>query len=73
YILVDEQAIADAIKLILEKHHMVIEGAAGVTVAAYLKEALQTNRFEDKNIILIICGSNIGLKILRQILCNEIH
>ncbi|MFX0171921.1 MAG: threonine/serine dehydratase [Candidatus Hodarchaeota archaeon] len=73
YILVDEQAIADAIKLILEKHHMVIEGAAGVTVAAYLKEALKSDRLEGKNVILIICGSNIGLKILRQILCNEIH
>ncbi|MFX0211620.1 MAG: threonine/serine dehydratase, partial [Candidatus Hodarchaeota archaeon] len=73
YILVEEQEIANAIKLILEKHHMVIEGAAGVTVAAYLKEASHSNRFEGKNIILIICGSNIGLKILRQILCNEIH
>lgn len=72
YILVSEQEIVHAIKLILEKHHMVIEGAAGVTVAAYLKEALQSNRFEGKNIILIICGSNIGIMTLKKILCNEI-
>ncbi|MFX1508465.1 MAG: threonine/serine dehydratase [Promethearchaeota archaeon] len=40
YILVNEEKIAHAIRLMLEEHRMVIEGAAGVTVAAFLKEKI---------------------------------
>lgn len=68
YILVNEEEIAHAILLMLEKHHMVVEGAAGVTVAAYLKEK---DRFEGENVVLIICGGNIGFRQLKEIICNK--
>ncbi len=68
YILVNEEEIANAILFILEKHHMVVEGAAGVTVAAYLKEK---DRFKEKNVILIICGGNISIQQLKEIICNH--
>ncbi|MFX1285877.1 MAG: threonine/serine dehydratase [Promethearchaeota archaeon] len=68
YILVNEEEIANAILFMLEKHHMVIEGAAGVTVAAYLKE---TDRFEEKNVILIISGGNISIQQLKEIICTR--
>ena len=68
YILVNEEEIANAIILMLEKHHTVVEGAAGVTIAAYLKEK---SRFEGKNVVLIICGGNISIKQLKEIICNS--
>ncbi|MHA2226516.1 MAG: threonine/serine dehydratase [Candidatus Hodarchaeales archaeon] len=67
FIVIQEKEIANAIHLILEKHHLVIEGAAGVTVAAYLKEK---HEFEGKNVVLIICGGNIGLEDLKNIICD---
>ncbi|MFW9991563.1 MAG: threonine/serine dehydratase [Candidatus Odinarchaeota archaeon] len=68
FIVVKEDEIARGIKLVLEKHHMVIEGAAGVTIAAYLKEKA---KFEGKNVVLIICGKNIGMDKLKAILCDK--
>ena len=67
FILVNEEEIANAITLMLQEHHMVVEGAAGVTVAAYLKEK---ERFEEKNVVLVICGGNISLAQIKEIICN---
>ena len=68
YILVNEEEIAHAIRLMLEEHHTVVEGAAGVTVAALLKEK---DRFKGKNVVLILCGGNISLQQLKEIICNH--
>lgn len=70
FIVVTEEDIKHAIIFMLKQHHMIIEGAAGVTVAAYLKEK---ERFHDKNVVLIICGRNIGLGTLKQIICEQEH
>ncbi|MFX0087176.1 MAG: threonine/serine dehydratase [Candidatus Hodarchaeota archaeon] len=66
FIIVNEEEIKDGIRFILAKHHMIIEGAAGVTVASFLKEK---NNFKGKNVVIIICGANIGLDQLKSILC----
>ncbi len=63
--LVREAEIREAMLLFMESHHMMIEGAAGVAIAAYLK---MKERFRDKNVALIICGANISLDTLRSIL-----
>lgn len=70
YLVVTEEEIANAILMMIEKHHMIIEGAAGVTVAAFLKTVNQSTRFEGKNIILIICGANIGIEALKRVMCD---
>ena len=67
FILVTENEIKKAIKLVLEKHHLVIEGSAGVTVASFLKEK---RKFKGKNVVLIICGQNISMDKLKPILCK---
>lgn len=69
YILVTEDEIADAILFMIENHHMIVEGAAGVTIAAFLKEK---NRFKGKNVILIICGGNISISQLKELICETI-
>ncbi|UCG04715.1 MAG: threonine/serine dehydratase [Candidatus Heimdallarchaeota archaeon] len=68
YILVNEEEIANSILLMLEKHHMVVEGAAGVTIAAFLKEK---DRFKEKNVVLIMCGGNISIQQLKEIICSR--
>lgn len=65
FVLVNENEIAKAIVLILEKHHMLIEGAAALPVAAYLEEL---ERFRGRNIVLVISGCRISLDILRKVL-----
>lgn len=67
FILVTEEEIKEAIRLILDKHSMLIEGAAALSVASYIKVK---ERFKDKNVILIISGAKISLDQLREVLCN---
>ena len=67
YILVTENEIEKAIALILEKHHLVIEGASGVSVASYINER---KKFKNKNVVIIMSGGNISMDGLRGILCK---
>ena len=65
YILVSEEEIADAIRWMAEKHHKIIEGAAGVALGAFMQQA---GRFEGKKVAVVICGANITTKILKGLL-----
>lgn len=67
YILVSEAEIAAAIAFMVQKHHKIIEGAAGVAIASFMKNAEQ---FEGLNVVIVVCGSNISTLKLREIL-NE--
>lgn len=59
YALVSESEIRDAMRLILDEERWIIEGSAGVAVAAYLKER---ERFTGQNVAIILCGRNISSK-----------
>ncbi|HEX7736957.1 MAG TPA: threonine/serine dehydratase [Ktedonobacteraceae bacterium] len=65
FLLVSEEEIRQAIRLCLETHHMLIEGAAGVSLAALLKTA---ERFRDKTVIVVVCGANMSVDTLKTIL-----
>ena len=65
YILVSEEEIADAIRWMADKHHKIIEGAAGVALGAFMKQA---SRFEGKKVAIVICGANITTETLLKIL-----
>jgi len=65
YVTVTEDQIKESLRLFLQTHHMLIEGAAAVAVAAYLKEH---ERFAQKNIVIIISGANISLETLKSVL-----
>ena len=64
-VLVAEAEILAAMRLILETEHWVIEGAAAVAVAAYLKEAA---RYQGKTVAIVICGRNVSPDVLRRLL-----
>jgi len=64
-ILVSEEEIASAIKLIANEHHQIIEGAAGVAVASLIKGS---KKFKGSAVIVVICGGNIDLEKFNKLL-----
>lgn len=66
FCLVPEQKIAHAMRLVVEYHHKIIEGAAAVAVAAFLQNA---ESFKNQTTVIIICGGNVALETLRGVLC----
>ena len=62
---VTEDEISAGLLLFMRAHRMMIEGAAAVAIASFLKVS---ERFKDKTVVLIICGANIGLETLKQVL-----
>ena len=67
YALVAESSIAETMRLLLEKHRLVVEGSAAVAVAALLELA---PRFKDLNLVVVLCGGNVDVTTLRQIFCG---
>lgn len=65
FILVSEDEIRQATRLCIETHHMLIEGAAGVPLAALLKAP---ERFRGKTVVIVLCGANLSLETLKTIL-----
>ena len=65
YTLVTETEIANAIRWMADKHHKIIEGAAGVALASFMKQA---ERFAGKKVAIVICGANITNSSLKRIL-----
>lgn len=58
-VLVSEQEIKDAMRLIAHTDRWMIEGAAGVVLAAALKQA---PLWQGKKVAVVLCGKNIVLK-----------
>ncbi|MFV8761397.1 threonine/serine dehydratase [Yersinia enterocolitica] len=58
-VLVSEQEIKDAMRLIAHTDRWMIEGAAGVALAAALKQA---PLWQGKKVAVVLCGKNIVLK-----------
>lgn len=69
FILVSEEEIKETIRLCLSKHQVLIEGAAALPLASYLKAP---DRFEGKIVILILSGARISFDQLEKILCGGI-
>jgi threonine dehydratase len=65
YVNVSESEIVHALKFFMEAHHMMIEGAAAVSIAALLKTK---DKFRGQNAVVVVCGANIGLETLKSIL-----
>ncbi len=65
YVLLSEEEIAAALRLVVEKHYMLIEGAAALPVAAFLKNR---ERFAGRGVVLVITGAKINLEKLIEVL-----
>ena len=65
---VTEAEIAAAMRQFMATHHMLIEGAAGVAIAALLQNPAP---FVGKNVVVVLCGANISLPTLQTVLGGE--
>ncbi len=65
YLLISEEEIRQAMRLCMQTHHLLIEGAAAVPLAALLK---MPERFRDKTVVVILCGANVSPETLKSIL-----
>jgi threonine dehydratase len=63
-VLVSEDAILAAMRRVREAKGCLMEGAAAVALAAFLKEA---RRYEGKTVAVVICGSNLSPEVLRRL------
>lgn len=64
HILVSEDEIKAAMKLVVEKESTLIEGAAGVSVAGFLKQA---DAYKGQNVAILLCGKNIAYSLFRKV------
>jgi threonine dehydratase len=62
--LVSEEEILQAMRRVLETEHWVIEGAAGVAVAAYLQDAA---RGDKRTAGIVLCGRNVSPEALSKL------
>ena len=65
FVLVSEAEIAAAVRWMLETHHQLIEGSAGVAIAGFQKLHPQ---YKGQTVAIVLCGANISLTALKQIL-----
>ena len=64
YIQVSEKEIKNAMIFMIEKHHKIIEGAAAVPIASLIKKK---NLFRNKNIVVVLSGSGVGIDIIKEV------
>jgi len=65
WVTVSEAEIRTAMRAFLEQEHGLLEGAAGVALAAFSRTAPQ---YQNKRVAIVICGANLSLSALRTIL-----
>jgi len=65
FIIPTEDEIAEALRLVIEKEHFLIEGAAALSVSALMKEK---EKFSHKNVVLVVSGAKLSLEKLKQIM-----
>jgi len=66
WVQVTEEEIRSAMIRVFDNHRLVIEGAAGVTVAGFLKLAPQLT---GKTVVLVLCGGNIDVGVFKTLVC----
>ncbi|MCX7783354.1 MAG: threonine/serine dehydratase [Meiothermus sp.] len=65
WITVSEEEIKAAMRLFIQTQHQLLEGAAGVALAAFLQNSAP---YQGQKVVVIICGANISLPMLQTIL-----
>jgi threonine dehydratase len=65
YHLVTEDEIKNALFIMMQHHQMMVEGAAGLSIAALIKNK---DRYKGKKVVLIICGNKMSMGLLKEVL-----
>ncbi len=64
-VLLSEQEIEASIRLLFEKHRLVVEGSGALSVGGLVK---QKDRFKGKKVVAVICGRNVDLELFKRII-----
>ncbi|HQR32711.1 MAG TPA: threonine/serine dehydratase [Blastocatellia bacterium] len=64
HVLVSEEEIKRAMRMLAEQERWIVEGAAGVALAALLKER---QRFAGQRCVVLLCGRNIAAEKMREL------
>lgn len=65
WILVSENALARAMRMLIEVEHCLVEGAAALPLAALSAHA---DRFRDQRVALVLCGRNVDVATVKTVL-----
>ena len=63
-VLLTEEEIERAIRLLFEEHRLVAEGSAALSVGALCQSP---DRFRGRKVVLVVCGRNIGVELFKRI------
>ncbi len=63
-VLLTEEEIERAIRLLFEEHRLVAEGSAALSVGALCRSP---DRFRGRKVVLVVCGRNIGVELFKRI------
>jgi threonine dehydratase len=64
-VLLAEDEIEAAIRLLFEQHRLVVEGSGALSVGGLLKHK---DRFKGKKVVAVICGRNVDLELFKRII-----
>jgi len=64
-LLLTEEEIEAAIRLLFEEHRLVVEGSGALSVGGLLKKA---ERFKGKKVVATVCGRNVDLDVFKRII-----
>ncbi len=67
YFLVSEPEILEAMRLLIRTHHLLVEGSAAVSLAAFSREAAA---FRGRKVVLVMCGGNVDLETVERVVCR---
>jgi len=68
FVLVSEKEIAEALLWLLKNRQMMVEGSAGLALASLLKT---TEKYQGKNVVLIVCGRRLSFEKLQKIVSSQ--
>jgi len=64
-LLLTEEEIEGAMRLLFEQHRLVVEGSGALSVGGLLKRA---ERFKAKTVVATVCGRNVDLDVFKRII-----
>ncbi len=64
-VLLSESEIEASIRLLFERHRLVVEGSGALAVGGLLK---RRERFKGKKVVAVVCGRNIDLEVFKRII-----
>ncbi|MBX2820028.1 MAG: threonine/serine dehydratase [Rhodothermaceae bacterium] len=67
WVLVEEEEIQAGMKLLFDEYNLVVEGAAGVSVASFLKYTKANPSADLNRVVIVLCGGNVDVEQFKRL------